>query len=342
MTSGIRALAILLGLLAAAMTAARARADEDPSLTKHFASFARTPTVPYPDENAWSQAREDLGRTLFFDPRLSASGIMSCATCHNPSFSWGDGLARAVGHGMNTLERRTPTILNLAWAPALFWDGRAESLEEQALGPIQASDEMNLPIGEMVARLAAIPEYAALFGSAYPGEALSARTIAKALATFERGVVSGEAPFDDWIQGDESAISKAAKRGFLLFVDKAECASCHAGWRFTDDSFHDIGILGDDKGRGKLFDEIEVLQFAFKTPTLRNVDRRAPYMHDGSEATLEEVVALYNRGGDVKRPSLSDRIRPLRMTRAEEVDLVEFLKTLTTHERTFEVPAAPR
>ena len=305
-------------------------------------SYTRPAEVPYPSENRWSEAREELGRTLFFDPRLSAKGIMSCGTCHNPSFSWGDGLPKAVGHGMETLGRRTPTILNLAWSSSFFWDGRASSLEEQALGPIQAPGEMNLALDKMVGRVADKPEYAGLFEAAYPGEGINARTVAKAIATFERGVVSAEAPFDRWISGDEKAISASAKRGFELFNGKGNCDVCHSGWRFTDDSFHDIGITGDDRGRGALLPDIEVLNFAFKTPTLRNVDRRAPYMHDGSKGTLEEVIAFYNRGGDVGRPSLSEEIRPLQLSAKEQADLVAFMRTLTSSDAQVEFPAAPQ
>ena len=307
----------------------------------HRQAYSRPETVPYPKDNAFSPARAELGRTLFFDPRLSAKGIMSCGTCHNPSFSWGDGLPKAVGHGMETLGRRTPTILNLAWASSLFWDGRAATLEEQALGPIQAPGEMNLPIGDLMGRLGELPEYKKLFDAAYPGEAVSPKTVAKAIATFERGVVSSQAPFDRWIGGDEKAISVRAKRGFEVFNTRGACNACHSGWRLTDDSFHDIGLAGDDRGRGALLDDIEVLQFAFKTPTLRNADRRAPFMHDGSKKTLEEVVAFYNRGGDVERPSLSSEIRPLGLSSDEQRDLVEFLRTLTSPDAAVELPAAP-
>jgi cytochrome c peroxidase len=151
---------------------------------------------------------------LFFDPRLSGSNFIACASCHNPGFSWSDPLPKAIGHGMNELGRRTPSILNLAWGELYFWDGRAESLEAQAMGPITAPGEMNQSAEKLEAELRAIPGYAELFEAAYPGEGISADTISKALATFQRGVVSGEAPFDRWVAGDERAISAAAKRGF--------------------------------------------------------------------------------------------------------------------------------
>jgi cytochrome c peroxidase len=307
-----------------------------------LADYARPAKTPFPAGNAHSAEREALGRMLFFDPRLSGSGWISCASCHNPSLSWGDGLPRAIGHGMQTLGRRTPTILNLAWSPALFWDGRADTLEAQALGPIQAAGEMNLDLETMVKRVNAIEGYRALFARAYPGEAVGAGTVAKAIATFERGVVSGDAPFDRWLAGDESAISTDAKRGFVVFNTKAGCAKCHGGWRFTDDSFHDIGIAGNDLGRGAILKEIPSVRHAFKTPTLRDVDRRAPYMHDGSVATLDAVVDLYDRGGIVARESLSSDMKPLGLTADEKRQLAAFMRTLTGAERPFAVPALPR
>jgi cytochrome c peroxidase len=328
----------MAGLLALAGATAQG-APEPLDWSERLAAYRRPAQVPFPPDNAWSQAREDLGRTLYFDPRLSQSATVSCATCHNPALSWGDGLPRAVGHAMKTLRRRSPTVLNLAWGELFFWDGRAESLEEQALGPITSPDEMNLTGDELLARLSAVGEYAALFERAYPGEGITLETVAKAIATFERTLVSAEAPFDRWVRGDEKALSASAKRGFELFETKARCAECHSGWRFTDESFHDIGLPGDDVGRGAVLPEIEVMRNAFKTPTLRNVARRAPYMHDGSEKDLDAVVELYVRGGRSKRPSLSDQIRPVELSEAERRDLISFLHALTSEDP---IPASPR
>lgn len=328
-------------LASAAFLGASLSALAAPART-YLGAYKRPEEIPFPKDNQHSKAREDLGRTLFFDPRLSGSDWISCATCHNPALSWGDGLARGIGHGMKNLDRRTPTILNLAWGELMMWDGRADSLETQALGPIEASVEMNLPLDQMLGKLEAIPGYRQLFEQAYPGEMITKTTIAKAIATFERTVVSGAAPFDLWVKGDEKAVSESAKRGFVLFNEKAVCSQCHSGWRFTDDSFHDIGVSGNDIGRGRILPDIEVMQFAFKTPTLRNIDHRAPYMHNGSEKTLEEVVDFYDRGGREKRPALSEHIRPLQLTPAEKSDLVAFLRTLTSRESPVIVPVLPR
>jgi cytochrome c peroxidase len=307
-----------------------------------LASYARPTSTPFPEDNAFTPEREALGRALFFDPRLSGSGWISCASCHNPGLSWGDGLPRAIGHGMKTLGRRTPTILNLAWGQAFFWDGRADTLEAQALGPIQAAGEMNLDLPTMMRRIEAIESYKPLFAKAYPGEPVAPETVAKAIATFERGVISPEAPFDRWLAGDESAITPEAKRGFVLFNTKAACAKCHSGWRFTDDSFHDIGVTGEDVGRGALLQEIPALQHAFKTPTLRDADRRAPYMHDGSVATLDAVVDFYDRGGAAARESLSKDLKPLGLTAAEKRQLLAFMGTLTSPGRSVQMPSLPR
>ena len=305
-------------------------------------AYQRPGAAPSPAENASTDERVRLGRTLFFDPRLSKSGLISCATCHNPLFAWGDGRATATGHGGKPLTRRTPTILNAAWSEALMWDGRFDTLEEQALAPIHSPTEMAMPPEQLLATLRGIEEYGPLFDAAYPGEGVELNTVARALAAFQRTVISGDAPFDAWVRGDENAISAAAKRGFDLFEGKGRCAQCHSTWRFTDDSFHDIGVSGDDVGRGALFDDIEPLQHAFKTPTLRNADRRAPYMHDGSEKTLEDVIDFYDRGGRVQRPSLSNEIRPLGLDPNEKADLLAFLRTLTSVDPVVELPAAPR
>jgi cytochrome c peroxidase len=337
----------LLALASAAFVALiGASAVETPraeaALAELKAQYRRPAEVPHPEDNVPNAARERLGRLLFFDPRLSGSGVLACATCHNPGFAWTDGLERAVGHAMKPLPRRTPTILNLAWAEALFWDGRAGSLEEQALGPIASPDEMNLPLEALVPKLEAIPEYAARFEEAYPGEGIEVKTIAKAIATFERTIVSGSAPFDRWIEGDEAAIGADAVRGFVLFNGKAACATCHAGWRFTDDSFHDIGVASTDRGRGAVLEGIDAVQFAFKTPTLRNVAERAPYMHDGSERALEDTIALYDQGGRVRRPSLSREIKPLDLSAEESRQLVAFLLTLTSEDAPVTIPRFPR
>ena len=303
--------------------------------------YRRPDTIPFPASNPYSPQKVALGKLLYYDTRLSGSNLLSCASCHNPGFGWSDGQPLAVGHAMQILGRRTPTILDAAWGELFFWDGRADSLEEQALGPIQAAGEMNQDLNELVRELEAIPGYRQRFEEAFPGVGITPETIGMAIATYERTVVSTRAPFDEWIEGDENAISDSAKRGFVIFNTKAKCAACHSGWAFTDASFHDIGLPSYDLGRGEHLPEIQVMQHAFKTPGLRDIERRAPYMHDGSLETLEEVVDHYISGG-VQRPSLSPEMYALDLSSQERDDLVAFLRTMTGPLNPVVLPVLPR
>ncbi len=302
--------------------------------------YVRPAETPFPEDNPYSKPKAELGHKLFFDPRLSGNNYISCGTCHNPSFAWGDGLPKGIGNAMTVLGRRTPTILNLAWADSLMWDGRFDTLEEQALGPMAAAVEMNQQMDQVVGELQEVPEYRALFNISFPGSGITIENIAKAIATYERTVVSGVAPFDRWIAGDEDAISVSAKRGFDLFNGKANCVACHSGWNFTDGSFHDIGLGDKDIGRGKELPGVKMMQHAFKTPTLRNVVERAPYMHDGTLKNLYSVVRHYNDAG-VSRPSRSQKIFPLKLTDAEMDDLVSFMKTLSSDDTHVVLPRLP-
>jgi cytochrome c peroxidase len=303
--------------------------------------YLRPPLIPFPKENPYTPEKASLGKKLYFDPRISVTSSQSCASCHSPGFGWGDGLAVGIGHGMAKLNRRSPSIVNAAWGAIFMWDGRAANLEEQTLSPIQSVDEMNMPIELLITRLGSITAYRQLFETAFPGEGMNSGTLAKALATYERTVVSERAPFDAWIEGDEQAISEAAKRGFTIFNTKGQCSSCHEGWNFTNDGFQDIGLPSTDAGRGKFLPDILKMKHAFKTPGLREISQRAPYMHDGSVATLEAVVEHYD-GGGVDRPSRADMIKPLGLTAQEKSDLVAFLRSLTSNLDPTAMPALPR
>jgi cytochrome c peroxidase len=305
------------------------------------AEYRRPALIPFPKQDPYTAEKASLGKKLYFDTRLSVTSAQSCASCHSPGFGWGDGLPVGVGYGMAKLGRRSPTIVNAAWGAVFMWDGRLADLEEQALGPITSPGEMNMPIEQLMARLQSIAEYKPLFAAAFPNEAMSAKTLAEAIATFERTVVSERAPFDLWIEGNEKAISEEAKRGFALFNTKAQCSSCHEGWSFTNEGFQDIGLPSEDVGRGKFLPDVVKMQHAFKTPGLREIARRGPYMHDGSIATLEQVVDHYDAGG-IDRPSRSDLMKPLGLTAQEKADLVVFLKTLTSDLDPTTVPAIPR
>lgn len=302
-------------------------------------NYKRPADIPFPEENPYGEDKAELGKQLFFDPRLSRENNLTCGSCHNPSFAWEDAQETSVGTPMSRLGRHTPTVLNLAWGEIYFWDGRAETLEEQALGPIQAGGEMAQDMDQLIDELKAVPGYVERFDDVFPGEGVTPENIGKAIATYERTIVSAQAPFDAWVDGDEDAISGAAKRGFELFNTKAKCVACHEGWNFTDWGFHDIGLGDRDEGRFEILD-IEALKHSFKTPGLRNIVERAPYMHDGSIRTLEEVIDHYNDGFST-RPSLSPEMVKLNLTDDEKSDLVAFLKTLSSDDPAVSLPKLP-
>lgn len=335
---------VLVGALVACVLASAPALNAQTAqgqLAKLLAGFKRPHDTPSPADNPTTPQKVRLGKALFFDPRLSASGAIACASCHNPGLGWQDGLATGVGHGGARLTRRTPTILDAAWVEPLFWDGRAGTLEEQAKGPLAAVGEMNMPHADVVRTVRGRAGYRAMFAEAFPGGEIDIDSVARAIAAYERTVVSGQAPFDRWVEGDDSAVDPAAKRGFAVFTVRGRCAACHGGWRLTDDGFHDIGLPGDDPGRGGLMPNLPVARKAFKTPTLRNIAERAPYMHDGSLATLEQVIDHYDNGF-VRRASLSHEMKPLKLTAQEKADLLAFLRTLSGPEATVTLPVLPQ
>lgn len=282
--------------------------------------------IVYPGGAPPSPAEIELGKTLFFDQRLSGSQHRSCATCHNPAQGFSDGRPKSVGDRGNTTTRHAPHLYNLAWSRVLFWDGRQDNLDTMALEAIKSPDEMNLPLATLVERLKAVPAYVTAFQQIYT-TGLSADNIGKALGAFERSLITQNSAFDRYLRGDDAALSDMALRGLLLFAGKANCLACHDGANFTDESFRNIGVPTEDLGRGK-FEAAAHFQYAFKTPGLRNVALTAPYMHDGSLNTLRDVVQFYNQGGK-RRAGIDPLISPLQLT-GEEVDaLVAFLEALT-------------
>lgn len=290
------------------------------------------PPVVIPSNNPQTSVKIELGKKLFFDPRLSGNNWISCATCHNPTLGFADGLPRMLG-GPNSKEggRNTPTIINCAYNELQFWDGRAATLEEQALGPIQNPNEMNETLDNVVKKLNSMPEYVGAFKEVF-GTDVTANGIAKAIAAFERTIVFANSPFDRYMLGDESAMSESAIRGMYLFNTKAECIKCHNGPNFTDNKFHNIGVpadgpLKEDLGRYDVTKN-DADKGAFKTPTLRNITETAPYMHNGFFPTLFEVVQFYNGGGG-RSENKSPDIHGLNLTAQEVNDLTEFLKALT-------------
>lgn len=294
------------------------------------AQYKRPQGVPYPKSNPYSHAKWALGQSLFFDAMLSDKRNISCASCHDPSRGWSNNLKESRGSTGSEIALKTPSLLNNAWLDMLGWDGKYASLEAVTFGPITGSANMNLSATRLISRLEHSSLYRAAFADAFPGGKIDKANIEMALATFERGIVSDIAPFDRFVNGDTNAISPAAQRGFAVFNGRGHCAQCHSGWAFTDGSFQDIGLPDTTNiGRGRYFPTSLKLKYAFKVPTLRDVASHAPYMHDGSLATLDDVVAFYNSGG-VPRLSQSVAIKPLGLTKAEQLDLVAFLHSLSS------------
>lgn len=303
--------------------------------------YKRPADIPSPKSNPLTPEKVELGKHLFFDTRLSSTRSVSCASCHNPGFDWSDGRDRGIGVTGVPLPRKTPTVLNAAWLAVLMWDGRAGTLEQQAALPITAEHEMGLALEDAVERLKGIEGYAPLFEAAYPGEGITTKAMLGALASFQRTLVSREAPFDRWIDGDETAISEAAKRGFLVFNGAGRCSKCHSGWRLTDDSFHDIGLESGDVGRGAFVPQsVTIMQHAFKTPSLRDLRMSGPYMHDGAMTTLDEVIKHYEDGGKA-RPSLSPEMKAVTLNARERADLMAYLETLKGPPLDVDVPRLP-
>jgi cytochrome c peroxidase len=325
--------AFIAGVAAAAILAfasglSSARPLDDLAAPKE--KFRRPAAVPFPASNPFSEQKRALGERLFHDKRLSADRSIACASCHHRGKGFADGRAQGRGLSGVALKRHTPTLWNLAWVGPAFWDGRARSLEEQVAGPIEAPDEMGQPVDSVVARLRADPSYAAAFAAVFPDDPrVTPENLARAIATFERTLVSPRTRFDRWIDGDGTALGRTEIEGFRLFVGKAQCSNCHSGWAFTDSAFHDIGLPGEDRGRGAVL-RLPAAEYAFKTPGLREIGRSAPYMHDGSLKSLAEVVRHYE-SGIVARPTLSpDLPRGLKLSPRERTTLVAFLGTLTS------------
>lgn len=280
-----------------------------------------------------------LGEKLFFDPILSSDRSISCASCHKPEYAFADTARFSRGVGGQLTDRNTPSAMNLAGRTHLFWDGRAASLEVQALQPIAAPNEMNLPIAEAVARLNNEPAYRSAFRRVFrladSRAAITEKHLAEALAVYERTLETANTPYDRFLNGDDGAMTAAAQRGRLLFIGKANCANCHAGEDFTADRFKNIGLYDGqkltDSGRFKITSDSTQMGH-FKVPGLRNVAITAPYMHNGMFRTLREVLEYYNqpdaviKGGHNRDLSLST---PLNLTDGELADLEAFLHALT-------------
>jgi cytochrome c peroxidase len=316
--------------LAALVVAGTASAFADYSEYRAF--FEPIPAIPpIPAHNSMTPAKIELGKFLFFEPRISASGVISCATCHNPALGYTDRIPRATGHDGQIGERNTPTVLNSGFFGAQFWDGRADTLEEQALGPIEAEIEMAMPLDAAVERLREFAIYRDMFEAAFPGDEdpIHHENMALALAAFQRTLTTPGSPLDLWLAGDEGAMSEQQKRGMVAFVERG-CVACHSGPALTDSLFHSIQVPGStDLGRhlvtGDSWDE-----HAFKTPTLRNVALTYPYFNNGNVATLEEAIRV-----------MAQEMLGVDLPANEVDDIKAFLDALTGRIPQFPVPPLP-
>jgi cytochrome c peroxidase len=271
--------------------------------------------MPVPDENPLTREKVELGRRLFKDRRLSRDRSIACSSCHDPDRAFSDGRPVAVGINRQVGRRSAPALINRGYGRVFFWDGRAASLEEQVLQPLQDPKEMNMTLAEASARVG-----------------LPSGDISRALASYVRSILSGNAPFDRFRSGDLRALSSEQQAGLQVFRGKGNCTACHVGPNFTDERFHNTGVAwrdgsSVDEGRFAVTGTMED-RGAFKTPTLREIVRTAPYMHDGSLVSLDEVVDYYDRGGNAN-PGLDPELRPLKLTASEKRSLVVFLHTLS-------------
>ncbi len=298
--------------------------------------------VAIPGDNPQTAAKVALGAQLFFDPRLSLDNTISCATCHRPDMAWANHDRTDTGIGGRVGSRNSGTILDAAYMKVQFWDGRAGSLEEQALGPIHNPIEMGDTLDNVVRKLSAIEEYREQFQAVF-ATGVTTDGIAKAIAAFERTVITGPSAYDRFLGGDRSALSASAARGLAIFEGKGRCWLCHSGPMLSNQSFHNIGVgmraASPDVGREAVTGRPED-RGRFKTPTLRNVALTWPYLHDGSAETLDEVIEFYDDGG-ILNPNLDPRIMKLHLTETERHDLRAFLESLTGTLPRIDTPRLP-
>lgn len=312
---------------------------------------------PAPADNPWTQAKAELGKKLFFDPRMSGTGQVTCVSCHLPERGWEDGLPTAVRYGGKVMKVASPTIVNIAYNGIFMWDGRLPTLDKQAFvgqgikADINAgAEERGIQEGAHIERLKAVKGYQTEFAKAFPdlpaNQRITRETIAKAIASFERTVVSNTSPFDRWVKGDKSALTDSQVNGFMVFVGKGNCATCHSAPNFTDDGFHNLGLKSyadPDHHKGRMAQKPKPAKTdgAFKTPTLRDIAQRAPHFHDGSAKTLLDVVEHYDRGGDVKTNLSANMKSSLGLTADEKKDLVAFMEALSSPQKPFVYPVLP-
>ncbi len=324
--------AVSAGVVALFAAAGSAAAQDALDYGDYRQYFQPLPAIsPIPSDNSMTPEKIELGKMLFFEPRISASGVISCATCHNPAMGYADRIPLATGHAGQVGERNTPTVLNSGFFTSQFWDGRADTLEEQALGPIEAAVEMAMPVGEAVQRLREFPLYEERFEAAFPekNDPVDAESVGMALAAFQRTLNTPNSPLDHWLAGDEEAMNEQQLRGMVAFVDNG-CVACHSGPALTDSQFYPIQVPGStDLGRYLVTGE-EYDRHAFKTPTLRNVALTYPYFNNGQTETLQEAIQI------MARDMLGIELEP-----DVNADIEAFLYALTGDMPQFTVPPLP-
>ncbi len=310
----------------------------------------------FPENNPYTEEKAELGKVLFFDPRLSKSGQISCANCHDPELSWGDARRVSYGEGRQQGIRNSPSLMNIAYSKVFFWDGRAATLEDQASFPIQDTKEMNFHIDLATKRLNKIKGYKPYFKKAFGKEKLTQQEILKAIATFERTLISPKSKFDKFIAGDSTQLTNRQVEGLHLFRTKARCINCHNTANFTDNKFHNIGLTYygreyEDLGRYNVTKKAENVG-EFKTQSLRGVSQNAPYMHNGLFPNLRGVLNMYNAGmpqpkrkenqlNDTLFPTTSKLIKKLQLNKSEMDALEDFISSLSTGAYKMRPPVMP-
>ncbi len=305
-------------------------AEKKPAVADGPAAPLGLPPVEWPADNPYSAAKVELGRTLFFDGRLSANGQVSCAFCHQPAHGFSGGVPLSTGVNGKLEGRRTPTLINRAWGKSQFWDGRAPTIEAQVIIPVTNPNEMGMTADKVVQTLQGIRGYAPLFAAAFGDDRIDFDRVTKVIATFERTIVSGNSAFDRFKAGEKNALTKEQKAGLDFYNGKGECAECHSGPNFTDEKFANLGI-GMDQAHpdpGRMVVTKKRGDFGkFKVPTLRDLSETGPYMHDGRFKSLDEVLDFYAKGG-LPNPHLDTRLTPFYMDAETKRDLLAFLRAL--------------
>lgn len=280
----------------------------------------------------------ELGKTLFFDTRLSGSGKISCATCHQPELNWTDGKGKSIGHEGAINKRNSPTIQNSWFYNRLFWDGRSSDLQDQAFAPINSETEMHSEMPDVMRKLRKVNGYKELFKKAFGDEQIDPDRLTEAIAVFEKTIVSRKSRFDEFLEGNKKALTNSELRGLHLFRTKAKCMNCHSGPLFTDNLFHNSGFSGNDDGYYKVTHKEEDMG-KFKTPSLRDVIKTGPWMHDGKEKDMLAIIEKFNK---VDMPTGKDKlIQPLGLTKREKKDLLAFLHAISAEPLELQKPDLP-